>query len=86
MGLAMDSSIDAPAAEGVQYELNRAAVMEWLYCLDGRQEPTHPDHSLYTGLAGKYRLKLGSLALECLTRGWHEEGPRAVVIYAEDAA
>ncbi|MGA1641113.1 MAG: hypothetical protein ACO4AL_12285 [Steroidobacteraceae bacterium] len=82
----MDSNIDSPAPEASRYGLNRAAILEWLYNLDGRQDPSHPQHSLYTGLADKYRYEFGTTVLECLTRCWHEEGQRGAVIYAEGHA
>lgn len=82
----MDSSTDLPLPELSRYGLNRAALLEWLYHLDGRQDPAHPSHSLYTGLADKYRYEFGSVVLEALTRSWHEEGGRGVVIHAQGAA
>jgi hypothetical protein len=82
----VDSSTDNLLPEPSRYGLNRAALLEWLYHLDGRQDPAHPSHSLYTGLADKYRYEFGTAVLETLTRCWHEEGARGAIIYAQEAA
>ena len=34
---------------------DRQEYLEWLYKLDGRDQKSHPLHSLYTGLAVKYK-------------------------------
>jgi hypothetical protein len=82
----VETTTDLPEPEPSCYGMNRAALMEWLYHLDGRQEPSHPLHSLYTGLADKYRHEFGSVVLESLARTWHEGGSRGVLICAEGAA
>lgn len=33
----------------------RVISLDCLYLIDGRQDPDHPQHSLYTGLWLKYR-------------------------------
>jgi len=82
----VDIATDIPEPKASYYGMNRAALMEWLYHLDGRQEPSHPLHSLYTGLADKYRYEFGSVVLETLARSWHEEGGRGVFIHVQGAA
>jgi hypothetical protein len=79
----MDETTEAHPLEASQYGLNRAALLEWLYHLDGRQDPAHPSHSLYTGLADKYRYEFGTAVLETLAQCWHEKGNRGVLISAE---
>ena len=41
--------------EKVVIEDDRQEYLEWLYKLDGRDKKSHPLHSLYTGLAVKYK-------------------------------
>jgi hypothetical protein len=39
----------------VVVEDDRQEYLEWLYKLDGRDKRSHPLHSVYTGLAIKYK-------------------------------
>ena len=41
--------------EQVVIEDDRQEYLEWLYKLDGRDKKSHPLHSLYSGLAVKYK-------------------------------
>jgi hypothetical protein len=41
--------------EQVVIEDDCQEYLEWLYKLDGRDKKSHPLHSLYTGLAVKYK-------------------------------
>lgn len=50
-------------------------MLDYLYFRDGRDNPDHPQHSLYTGLAQKYALSLGQQCLDVLTDHWDEIGP-----------
>lgn len=65
-----------PAVDPVQYDRNRAEVMEFLYHVDGRGEPDHPQAHLYTGLAERFRQDAGQLVLEELTSTWHDPEAR----------
>ena len=44
-----------PGAEDVVAERNKAAWLEELFFLDGRDRKDHPQCGLFTGLAEKYR-------------------------------
>tara|TARA_R100001086_G_scaffold68182_2_gene32180 strand:+ start:1218 stop:1391 length:174 start_codon:yes stop_codon:yes gene_type:complete len=44
-----------PGAEDVVAERNKAAWLEELYLLDGRDQADHPQRGLFTGLALKYQ-------------------------------
>tara|TARA_R100001163_G_scaffold30364_1_gene23988 strand:- start:109 stop:300 length:192 start_codon:yes stop_codon:yes gene_type:complete len=44
-----------PGAEDVQAMSNRMAWLEELFFLDGRDQISHPQHGLFTGLANKYK-------------------------------
>ena len=44
-----------PGAEDIQAMSNRQAWLEELYFLDGRDQLSHPQHGLFTGLAQKYK-------------------------------
>lgn len=33
----------------------RMRMLDYLFFVDGRDDKSHPDHALYTGLAEKYR-------------------------------
>jgi hypothetical protein len=39
----------------VVIEDDRQEYLEWIYKLDGRDKESHPLHSVYTGLAEKYK-------------------------------
>jgi hypothetical protein len=41
--------------KNVVIEDDRQEYLEWLYKLDGRDKKSHPLHSVYTGLAIKYK-------------------------------
>ena len=45
-----------PGASDVQAMANRQKWLEELYFLDGRDQISHPQHGLYTGLTNKYAL------------------------------
>jgi hypothetical protein len=45
-----------PGAEDVQAMASRVLWMTELYFLDGRDQISHPQHGLYTGLTNKYAL------------------------------
>jgi len=57
--------------DDIQFDRNRAAVLEFLYELDGRGSGEHPQHHTYTQLAENFKLAVGQLVLDELTRGWH---------------
>ena len=44
-----------PGAEDVQAMSNRTVWLEELYFLDGRDQISHPQYGLFTGLANKYK-------------------------------
>ena len=44
-----------PGAEDVQARSNRTAWLEELFFLDGRDQISHPQYGLFTGLADKYK-------------------------------
>lgn len=62
----------------VQYDRNRAEVMEFLYWMDGRDDPEHPYAHTYTGLADAFRYVAGELLLEELTTSWHDSEQRGL--------
>ena len=45
-----------PGAEDVQAMAARTLWLEELYFLDGRDQISHPQHGLFTGLSNKYAL------------------------------
>lgn len=61
----------APPCHPVQRDRNRAAVLEFLYAADGRDDPAHPHAFTYTGLAQQYHQIFGRWLLEQLTEAWH---------------
>ena len=44
-----------PGAEDTEAMSNRMIWLENLYFLDGRDQVSHPQHGLFTGLADKYK-------------------------------
>ena len=44
-----------PGAEDTEAMSNRAAWLEELFFLDGRDQLSHPQRGLFTGLANKYK-------------------------------
>ena len=44
-----------PGAEDIEAMANRQAWLNELYVFDRRDDPDHPMHGLYTGLARKYQ-------------------------------
>lgn len=44
-----------PGAEDTEVMSNRMAWLESLYFFDGRDQISHPQHGLFTGLANKYK-------------------------------
>lgn len=71
----MEHVSQIPPGSTPGYELNRSAYLEYLYRLDGRDNPSHPRHSLYTGLAQEYRYQLGLQVEEEIVRRWDEFRP-----------
>jgi hypothetical protein len=63
----------------VQYDRNRAALLEHLFKQDGRTNAAHPHAFTYTGLAVATRERLGAEALESWIRRWHEDPSEPVV-------
>lgn len=61
-----------PPGSNPEYELNRSRFLEYLYKLDGRDDPSHPNHSLFTGLAEQYRVKLGQQVMDEVVSRWSE--------------
>ena len=43
-----------PGAQDIEAMRNRIKWLDELYSLDGRQDPDHPQHGLYTGLHKRY--------------------------------
>ena len=74
----------------IQLDANRQAYLEYLYDQDGRHDPTHAMHSLYTGLAvaregvlgiQQFELVLsamGRTALDAEIRRFHEDPQNAI--------
>ena len=44
-----------PGAQDTEAMSNRMAWLEELYFLDGRDQISHPQYGLFTGLANKYK-------------------------------
>ena len=44
-----------PGAEDIEAMNNRVAWLNELYLFDRRDDPVHPMHGVYTGLAKKYQ-------------------------------
>lgn len=86
----MDQTAQLPVVEGVlftetdcddvQFDRNRAAVLDYLYALDGRDDEAHPLRHTYTRLAENFKALLGQLVLDELTRGWHQNQQPVIVI------
>lgn len=53
----------------VQLDANRQAYLEYLYDRDGRHDPAHPMHSLWTGLAVARREELALALLDRVGQG-----------------
>jgi hypothetical protein len=93
---AMDQTAQLPVVEGVlftetdcddvQFDRNRAAVLDYLYELDGRGDEHHPLRHTYTALAENFKEVMGQLVLDELTRGWHQNQQPVIVIDFRDAA
>ena len=43
-----------PGAQDQTAMSNRTIALEWLYRLDGRDDPNHPQHHTYSGLAQEF--------------------------------
>lgn len=82
----MDTSPGGSTPDALTYSANRVKALNFLYEADGRDDPNHPYHALYTGLADQARHAMGSVALETLTRTWHErfDGVHSCIVYLED--
>ena len=48
-----------PGAEDIEAMRNRTIWLNQLYEIDGRVDPDHPLHGLYTGLHAKYINEVG---------------------------
>ena len=48
-----------PGAEDVEAMRNRMIWLDELYIIDGREDPDHPFHRLYTGLHQRYINEVG---------------------------
>lgn len=59
--------------------MGRAGLMELLYHAYGRDDPSHPQHSLYTGLAEQARSDIGNDVLEEAASRW-QQGSGAITI------
>jgi hypothetical protein len=57
-----------PTPAKTQLDANRQAYLEYLYDRDGRHDPAHPMHSLWTGLAVARCRELGQALLDRLAR------------------
>jgi hypothetical protein len=58
-------------AERVRQDQNRADFMEYLFLMDGRDNPDHPYAFTYTGLFSSYAVALGTAALQDIQEEWH---------------
>ena len=54
---------------------NRTHFLDYLYRLDGRDDPEHPRHAVYTGLMTEYRYRIGQQVIDELVTRWQELGP-----------
>lgn len=61
-----------PPGSTPEYELNRTRFLEYLYQVDGREDPTHPNHALYTGLAEECRQRIGQQVMDEIVTRWGE--------------
>lgn len=66
----MESDAPIPPESTPEYELNRTRFLEYLYLLDGRDNPEHSDHALYSGLVQEYRIVIGQQVIEHIVRNW----------------
>ena len=48
-----------PGAQDVEAMHNRTVWLDQLYVIDGREDPDHPFHRLYTGLHQRYINEVG---------------------------
>lgn len=48
-----------PGAQDVEAMHNRTVWLNQLYVIDGREDPGHPFHGLYTGLHQRYINEVG---------------------------
>ena len=48
-----------PGAQDVEAMRNRTIWLDQLYVIDGREDPDHPFHGLYTGLHQRYINEVG---------------------------
>lgn len=61
-----------PTCAAARPDQNRQDLLEWLYQLDGREDPAHPQHARYTGLYQAMAERLGRAQLAGLAQAWHE--------------
>lgn len=66
----MEGDALIPPGSTPDYEVNRSRFLEYLYKLDGRDNPAHPDHALYTGLAMEYRVRIGQQIMDHIVTNW----------------
>lgn len=59
--------------DAVQPDQNRQDFLDWLYVLDGRDQPGHPCHATYTGLYQAAVDAAGRCVLQGLQTGWHQQ-------------
>ena len=52
------TTCNAPGAQDTQAQTNRTMAIEWLYRLDQRHQPEHPQHGLFTGLWEDFQEKV----------------------------
>jgi hypothetical protein len=71
----MEGKALIPPGSTPEYELNRSRFLEYLYRLDGRDDPGHTNHALYTGLMEEYRYLIGQQVVDDIVTRWVELGP-----------
>ena len=71
----MEGNALIPPGSTPEYEINRTRFLEYLYKLDGREDPSHPNHALYTGLMQDYRYAIGQQVIDGIVTRWKELGP-----------
>lgn len=58
-----------------QPDQNRQDLLDWLYVLDGRDNPEHEYHASYTALYLNYIETIGRWTLKGLENEWHLSNP-----------
>lgn len=72
---AMEGNALIPPGSTPEHEINRTRFLEYLYRLDGRDNPSHPNHALYSGLMQEYRYVIGQQVIDEIVTRWSEIGP-----------